>query len=256
MNDFERILHKKNRMARRFIIIMTLCYLGIAAIFVAAFWPTKAAEQGVQETTQTTHFEPTCVDSDGNKEEFDLNLEKERLERERLEKERLEAERLERERIEVERLETERIEAERLEAERLETERLEKERLISVIAKVIYAEARGEPFEGKLAVGASVVNRMKSEHFPDDVEDVISGTYASIRGITDAMLAKVPECRFAAERAVNGEDPLRDILGGPTLYFYNPDMCGRVALKNREGLVTYRVGNHLFYTSHPEKGWP
>jgi len=176
--------------------------------------------------------------------------EAEKAEKARIEK--IEAERLERERLEAEELERERLEAERLEKARLEAERLEeaqrKEELTKIVEKVIYIEARGEPLEGKITVGATVVNRLASAEFPNDIEEVLEA-YASIRNVTEEKLAKVPECRIAAERAVAGEDPLAEVLGGPTYYFYNPDYCDEYQLEVRENIkVTARIGNHVFYS--------
>lgn len=187
-------------------------------------------------------------------------LERERVEAEKLIAAILEAERLENEQahrdMQINLAESMKADAafiaemEAIEAERLKAEAIERERVLTVIAKVIYKEARGEPFEGQVAVGASIINRTKCEHgfFDKTVDEVIVGQYASITNVTDEMLAEYPNCRKAAELAMAGEDPLAERLGGPTLYFYNPDDCSDEALYKREGLFTIRIGNHLFYT--------
>lgn len=120
--------------------------------------------------------------------------------------------------------------------------------LLKIISKVIYVEARGECLEGKVAVGATVVNRLNSPEFPDDINDVLKH-YASIKYITDEMVSEVPECAMAAEKALKGEDPLRDELGGPTLFFYNPDLSDEDQVEARKDIkVTARIENHVFYS--------
>lgn len=135
--------------------------------------------------------------------------------------------------------------------ETLKTEDTQKQvdpELLRIIAKVIYVEARGECFEGKVAVGATVVNRLNSPEFPDDIKDVLK-QYANIKYITDEMVSEVPECAIAAEKALKGEDPLKDELGGPTLFFYNPDLSDEDQVEARKDIkVTARIENHVFYS--------
>lgn len=89
----------------------------------------------------------------------------------------------------------------------------QKEVLTKAIEKVIYKESRGECLEGKITVGATIINRLESKEFPNELEKVLKA-YAKISNVTEEMLVKVPECRVAAERAVAGEDPLAEVLGG------------------------------------------
>lgn len=120
---------------------------------------------------------------------------------------------------------------------------------ISTVAKVIYVEARGECMDGKIAVGATLINRQKSKEFPDELSDIIEAGYADISWVTDEMVAKNPECIEAAERAVAGEDPLAEWLGGPTYYFYNPTKCSEEQLEKRASIsVKYQIGDHVFYS--------
>ena len=123
-----------------------------------------------------------------------------------------------------------------------------KAELTKIVEKVIYVEARGESLEGKIAVGATIINRLASEGFPDDINDVLKA-YAPIGKVTEAKLATVPECRVAAERAVAGEDPLEQYLGGPTYYFYNPELSDLDEVEKRKDIkVTIILGNHVFYS--------
>lgn len=77
-----------------------------------------------------------------------------------------------------------------------------------LLARLIHAEARGEPLEGQIAVGAVVINRVKSDKFPDTITEVIyqKGQFSPIALGT---MPKVPQesAVEAAERALAGEDP-------------------------------------------------
>lgn len=154
-----------------------------------------------------------------------------RLKIEKLKKERLEKERLEKERLEKERLEAERLEAERLEAERLEAERLEAEKreitlsftggLGSITAKdydallrIVEAEAGNQDEVGKILVANVIINRVKSERFPDDIYSVITQgsntgtpqfTPASVGGIF-YYITPSEHTKQCVDRALAGED--------------------------------------------------
>lgn len=131
------------------------------------------------------------------------------------------------------------------------------------LQKLVYAEAQGESFEGKILVAAAVVNRKKdsSTTFPNTIREVIaqSGQFTNISYITPWYIENMydwqkeawEECRVAAEKALAGEDPAAKFLGGPTLYFYNPDKCSQEQLENRDGIEMYIVGNHNFHHEPP-----
>lgn len=145
-----------------------------------------------------------------------------------------------------------------------EAEALRKEELL-YLQKITYAEAQGESMLGKILVAASVVNRVDHPDFPDNIKDVLEQTsqYASISWITEKYIANMvswqkkawDECRVAAERALAGEDPAAMFLGGPTLYFYNPDpsKCEADELEKRVGIKTYSEGNHRFHHEGPRE---
>lgn len=119
---------------------------------------------------------------------------------------------------------------------------------IKIIEKVVYAESQGEPFDGKVAVAASFVNRLKQPEVFSDDPNVVLQWYAGINWISEEMLANIPECREAALLAVDGWDPLADILNGTTLYFWNPDGVEDLELKANLAAIpgTYKLGNHVF----------
>lgn len=121
------------------------------------------------------------------------------------------------------------------------------------IAKVVYAESRGECFEGQVAVAATVLNRYTSDDrrfCRDSIYSVItqSGQYASICGVTLEKLDKVPSCMEAVEAACKGWDPTRVVFSDGAKFFFNPDGdLDETARREREGILTYRIGAHLFH---------
>lgn len=123
---------------------------------------------------------------------------------------------------------------------------VEKIHLWHTMAKVIYAEAQGEPMNGKIAVGATMVNRLHSKWFPNTIDEVVEGQYASTKSVTTEKLDKNGECLEAARRALNGEDPLAAKLGEPTIYFLNPDTAESDEVTFRLGKKNYTIESHLF----------
>ena len=124
-----------------------------------------------------------------------------------------------------------------------------KKDLIETIAKVVYAEARGESFTGQVAVAATIMNRLESEEFPNELTKVLEHYTPRYKEVTTEMLEQNPSCLKAAEKAYNGEDPLAEFLGGPTLFFYNPEKSDEDEVEARKDIeITTRVGNHVFYS--------
>lgn len=109
------------------------------------------------------------------------------------------------------------------------------------LVRVISAEARGEPLIGQIAVGAVVLNRVKSPYFPDTVKEVIfqPGQFSVV---ADGSIYQppVPSAYTAARLALRGYDPTNG-----SLYFYNPQM---VSSSNwiRSRAVVKAIGRHLF----------
>ena len=111
---------------------------------------------------------------------------------------------------------------------------------IYLLARVIYAESRGEPFEGQVAVGAVLMNRLKDSRFPENLSQIIfkQGEFCTVR---DGQIWKNPsqEAIKAARLAVAGWDPT-----GGALYFYNPAKTTSRWIWSRP--VVNRIGNHIF----------
>lgn len=129
----------------------------------------------------------------------------------------------------------------------------EEDDLLTTLTKVIYVEARGECYEGQVAVGASVVNRRESEKFPDTIKEVLEA-YASIDNVTQEMLENYPQCEKAALEALNGVDPVEKYLGAPTYFFYCPEFSNPEIVAQLENIEnTYKIGNHVFFNEWPAK---
>ncbi len=111
---------------------------------------------------------------------------------------------------------------------------------VYLLARVIYAESRGEPFEGQVAVGAVLMNRLKDSRFPKNLSQIIfkRGEFCTVR---DGQIWKnpSPEAIRAARLAAAGWDPT-----GGALYFYNPAKTTSRWIWSRP--VVNRIGNHIF----------
>lgn len=111
---------------------------------------------------------------------------------------------------------------------------------LELLARVIYAEARGEGIEGQVAVGAVVLNRLKDPEFPKTIKEVIFQRGA-FTAVDDKQIHLLPnEVAFqAAQEALEGKDPT-----GGALYYYNPQTAKDRWIKTRP--VVKRIGNHTF----------
>ena len=112
-----------------------------------------------------------------------------------------------------------------------------------LLARLVYAEARGESYKGKVAVAAVVLNRVRSSSFPNTVSGVIyqAGAFSSV---TNGSIRNTPddECVRAAREAMNGWDPT-----GGCLYFYNPRKVSSTSWVLTRTVKTV-IGNHSFAT--------
>ncbi len=111
---------------------------------------------------------------------------------------------------------------------------------LNLLARVIYAEARGEPLEGQVAVGAVLINRVKNPNFPDDLWSVVfkKGEFCTVR---DGQVWLQPNATAyrAARLAKAGWDPTNGAL-----YFYNPKKTTSTWIWSRA--ITVRIGRHVF----------
>jgi N-acetylmuramoyl-L-alanine amidase len=111
---------------------------------------------------------------------------------------------------------------------------------INLLARLIYGEARGESYVGQVAVGAVVLNRIKSASFPNTMAGVIYQSYA-FTAVDDGQINLQPNAtaRKAALDAINGWDPSYGAL-----YYYNPATATSSWIFTRKTTVT--IGNHVF----------
>lgn len=109
-----------------------------------------------------------------------------------------------------------------------------------LLAKCIHAEARGESYVGKVAVGAVILNRVASPDFPDTIYGVIYQPWA-FTAVHDGQIDLEPEAASyqAATDALNGWDPTYGCL-----YYYNPATASSSWIYSRETVVT--IGKHIF----------
>lgn len=111
---------------------------------------------------------------------------------------------------------------------------------LNLLARVINGEARGESYTGQVAVGAVVLNRVRSSSFPNTISGVIYQPGA-FTAVSDGQINKpvVQTCVNAARDAMNGWDP-----SGGALYYYNPAIATSSWIWSRP--VVARIGNHVF----------
>ncbi len=111
---------------------------------------------------------------------------------------------------------------------------------VNLLARLIYGEARGESYVGQVAVGAVVMNRIKSSSFPNTMSGVIYQRYA-FTAVDDGQINLTPNAtaRKAAQDAMNGWDPTYGAL-----YYYNPVTATSSWIFSRQTTVT--IGRHVF----------
>lgn len=120
------------------------------------------------------------------------------------------------------------------------------------IAKVVYREARGECFEGQVAVAAVVINRYYSDDpffTNDSIYSIVTQNlqFADIEGVTDSMLADYPDCMRAVEQACLGWDPTRKLFEEGACYFYDPEGVTGYQKQIRTGIEELPIGGHCFH---------
>ncbi|WDF03579.1 spore cortex-lytic enzyme [Shouchella hunanensis] len=111
---------------------------------------------------------------------------------------------------------------------------------IQLMAQAVYGEARGEPYEGQVAVAAVIVNRLNSPTFPDTVAGVIYEERA-FTAVADGQinLGADESSRNAVLDALNGQDPSNNAL-----YYFNPDTATSGWIWTRPQIK--RIGKHIF----------
>ena len=114
--------------------------------------------------------------------------------------------------------------------------------MVDLLARLINGEARGEPYQGQVAVGAVVLNRVKSSEFPNTISSVIyqKNQFSCIKdGQFNKKIDKGSTVYKAAQEAISGSDP-----SNGALFFYNPKTTKSKWLFSLKTLAT--IGNHRF----------
>lgn len=110
-----------------------------------------------------------------------------------------------------------------------------------LLARLVYGEARGEPYKGQVAVAAVVLNRVKSASFPNTISGVIyqSGAFSVV---SDGQINLTPDetAIRAARDAMNGWDPTNG-----SLYYYNPAKTSNKWMLSHK--VVLKIGKHSFF---------
>lgn len=111
---------------------------------------------------------------------------------------------------------------------------------LNLLARVVYGEARGEPYLGQVAVAAVVLNRVKSSSFPNTISGVVYQPWA-FTAVNDGQINLSPNdtARKAAQDAINGWDPTYGCL-----YYYNPKTATSNWIRQKE--IHLSIGSHVF----------
>ena len=111
---------------------------------------------------------------------------------------------------------------------------------VNLLSRLIYGESRGETYTGQVAVGAVVLNRVKSSNFPNTIAGVIyqSGAFDAV---SDGQINMTPDstAKKAAQDALNGWDPSYGAI-----YYFNPATATNKWIWSRPMTVT--IGKHRF----------
>lgn len=111
---------------------------------------------------------------------------------------------------------------------------------VNLLARVVYGEARGEPYTGQVAVAAVVLNRVKSSKFPNTISGVVYQNGA-FDAVADGQINMKPDttAKKAAQDALNGWDPSYGAI-----YYFNPSTATNKWIWSRPMTVT--IGKHRF----------
>jgi len=113
---------------------------------------------------------------------------------------------------------------------------------IQLMARAINGEARGEPYEGQVAVGAVILNRVKSSQFPNSISGVIyqAGAFTAVSdGQINSPISENSTVYKAARDAINGWDPT-----GGCIYYFNPNTATNKWIWSRP--LVKVIGKHRF----------
>lgn len=113
---------------------------------------------------------------------------------------------------------------------------------VQLMARAINGEARGEPYEGQVAVGAVILNRVKDSRFPNSISGVIyqPGAFTAVSdGQINITISEGSTVYKAAQDAINGWDPTSGCV-----YYFNPSTATNKWIWSRPLVKT--IGKHRF----------
>ena len=113
---------------------------------------------------------------------------------------------------------------------------------VQLLARAINGEARGEPYEGQVAVGAVILNRVRDSRFPNTIPGVIyqKGAFTAVSdGQINVPISEGSTVLKAAQDALNGWDPT-----GGAVYYFNPNTATSKWIWSRPVIKT--IGKHRF----------
>ena len=114
------------------------------------------------------------------------------------------------------------------------------ESTVELLARVISAEARGEPYSGQVAVGAVILNRVEHPSFPNTVAGVVYQPGAFTCMVDGQIDQPVADSAYRAARdALNGADP-----SGGAIYYFNPSTATSAWIWSRPLIKV--IGSHRF----------
>lgn len=116
---------------------------------------------------------------------------------------------------------------------------------IDLMAKLVYAESRGEPYDGQIAVASVVLNRVLNDKFPNTISEVIfqKNAFSCVR---NGNIVAYPDqnCYNAVYEALRGVDPTNEAL-----FFYNPSISTCAWMQSTEKIDVTPIGHHIFFKS-------
>lgn len=114
--------------------------------------------------------------------------------------------------------------------------------MAQLVARAIHGEARGEPYEGQVAVGAVILNRTEDSKFPKTIAGVIyqPGAFTAVSdGQINLPISSKSTAVKAARDALNGWDPT-----GGCIYYFNPETAKNKWIWSRKQVT--KIGKHIF----------
>lgn len=117
---------------------------------------------------------------------------------------------------------------------------------LNLMSQIVYAESKGEPYEGKVAVASVILNRVLDPHFPNTVKEVIFQPNA-FSCVVNGQISVEPneECYNAVYDAIAGNDPTNEAL-----FFYNPSIATCSWMHDVQKTDSKSIGQHLFFKAN------